>query len=397
MKHTLNILILLTLTGILSAQPGGGNRPGGGRPGGDRGGGERGRPGESQRVMPISLRIGLIETLGRIGGLDAEAILVKTLRQTQVGVEVSLIDRQLTKLADGAEHQYKDKVLSAAKYILLNPPDNTDAVPGQLDSRAVGALWDILIRYKDTTFKDEAEKMLVTENGLDRRALDYLTRVLEAQSVPILATIYYDANIENRTKEELWGRINDYLDESPAAGQVMVDRFKEGLQKMADEKVEQAKREADRAQRAAAGGEAGSRADRIAEFRARMQQGGGGGFGGRGGGSRGALRGDLERLGRSPGQGKELAAEAISNRRAILAGVKGTTSDPDFQTMFASLEKRLDDLANPTEETNGRWRLSDPESARREEERRNRGGGEGRTPGTPGRTPGTPRRPGQGN
>lgn len=393
MKHTLNILILLTLTGILSAQPGGGNRPGGGRPGGDRGGGERGRPGESQRVMPISLRIGLIETLGRIGGLDAEAILVKTLRQTQVGVEVSLIDRQLTKLADGAEHQYKDKVLSAAKYILLNPPDNTDAVPGQLDSRAVGALWDILIRYKDTTFKDDAEKMLVTENGLDRRALDYLTRVLEAQSVPILATIYYDANIENRTKEELWGRINDYLDESPAAGQVMVDRFKEGLQKMADEKVEQAKREADRAQRAAAGGEggeAGSRADRIAEFRARMQQGGGGGFGGRGGGSRGALRGDLERLGRSPGQGKELAAEAISNRRAILAGVKGTTSDPDFQTMFASLEKRLDDLANPTEETSGRWRLSDPESARREEERRNRGGGEGRTPGTP-------RRPGQGN
>ncbi len=387
MKHTLNILILLTLTGILSAQPGGGNRPGGGRPGGDRGGGERGRPGESQRVMPISLRIGLIETLGRIGGLDAEAILVKTLRQTQVGVEVSLIDRQLIKLADGAEeHPYKDKVLSAAKYILLNPPDNTDAVPGQLDSRAVGALWDILIRYKDTTFKDDAEKMLVTENGLDRRALEYLTRVLEAQSVPILATIYYDANIENRTKEDLWGRINDYLDESPAAGQVMVDRFREGLQKMADEKAEQAKREAERAQRAAGGGgEEASREDRIAAMRARFQQGGGG----RGGGSRSTLRGDLERLGRPPGQGKELAAEAISNRRAILAGVKGTTSDPDFQTMFASLEKRLDDLANPTEETSSRWRLSDPESARREEERRNRGGGEGRTPGTP-------RRPGQG-
>ena len=374
MKHTLNILILLTLTGVISAQPGGGQRPGG-----DRG------QGETRRIMPISLRIGLIETLGRIGGLDAEAILVKTLSRTQVGVEVSLIDVQLTKLADGAEHPHKDKVLSAAKYILRNPADATDDVPGQLDSRAVGALWDILIRYKDTTFKEDAEKMLVTENGLDRRALDYLTRVLEAQSVPILATIYYDANIENRTKEELWGRINDYLDESPAAGQVMVDRFREGLQKMADEKVEQAKREAERAQRAA-GGEEASRADRFAEMRARFQQGGG-----RGGGSRGALRGDLERLGRNPGQGKELAAEAISNRRAILAGVKGTTSDPDFQAMFASLDKRLDDLANPTEETNGRWRLSDPESARREEERRNnRGGGEGSAPGTP-------RRPGQGN
>jgi hypothetical protein len=341
--------------------------------------------------MPISLRIGLIETLGRIGGLEAEAILVKTLRQTMKGVEVSLIDTQLTKLADGAEHPYKDKVLDQVRYILRNPPDTTDDVPDQLDIRAEGALWDILVRYKDTTFKEDAEKMLVTEDGLNRRALDYLTRVLEAQSVPILATVYYDTNIENRTKEDLWGRINDYLDESPAAGQVMVDRFREGLQKMADEKAEQAKREAERAQRAAGGGgEEASREDRIAEWRARMQQGGGGG----GRGARSTLRGDLERLGRPPGRGKELAAEAISNRRAILTGVKGTTSDPDFQTMFASVEKRLDDLANPTEETSSGWRLSDPESARREErreeERRNRGGGEGRTPGTP-------RRPGQGN
>ena len=83
MKRTLNILILLALTGVISAQPGGGGgRPGGGRPGGDRGQGQRpggDRGGETRRVMPISLRIGLIETLGRIGGLDAEAILVKTL------------------------------------------------------------------------------------------------------------------------------------------------------------------------------------------------------------------------------------------------------------------------------------------------------------------------------
>jgi hypothetical protein len=176
----------------------------------------------------------------------------------------------------------------------------------------------------------------------------------------------------------------------------MVDRFKEGLQKMADEKVEQAKREADRAQRAAAGGEggeAGSRADRIAEFRARMQQGGGGGgWGGRGGGARGTLRGDLERLGRGPARDKELSAEAIGNRRSILTSIKGTTSDPDFQAMFVSVEKRIDELASPTEGTSSRWNLSDPASARRDEERRNNRGGEGRTPGT------TPRRPGgQGN
>lgn len=371
MKHTLNILIFLTLAGIVSAQPGGGPRPGGDRPGGERPGG-----GESRSVMPISLRIGLIETLGRIGGVDAEAILVKTLRQTSVGVEVSLIDRQLTKLADGAEHQYKDKVLSAAKYILRNPPDAANEVPGQLDSRAVGALWEILTRYKDTTFKEDAERMLITEKGLDRRALDYLTRVLEAQSVPILATAYYDANIEDRTKDELWGRINDYLDESPAAGTVMVDRFKDGLLKMATEAAEKAKRDAERA----AGNTEGGGGRGGVDWRSMM--------GGRGGGgARGTLVRDLTRL----GEGKDLTAEAISNRRGILTSVKATTSDANFQTMFVSMEKRLDELANPTEKTSSRFRISDPqEAARREEMRqrleglRNRGGGGQPTPRTPG-------------
>jgi len=377
MKHTLNILIILTLTGVVSAQPGGG-RPGGGRPGGER----PSRPGEPQRVMPISLRIGLIETLGRIGGADAEAILLRTLKQTQVGVEVSLIDRQLTKLADGAEHPYKDKVLSAAKYILRNPPDATDDVPGQLDSRAVGALWDILVRYKDTTFKDDAEKMLVTEEGLNRRALDYLTRVLGAQSVPILATAYYDANIEERTKNDLWGRINDYLDESPAAGTVMVDRFKDGLQKMATEAAEKTKRDAERA----AGGntEGGGRRGGF-DFRSMM--------GGRGGGARNELVRDLTRL----GEGKDLTAEAINNRRGILTSIKATTNDENFQTMFVSVEKRLDELANPTEETSSRFRISDPQEAARREEMRKRfeslrnggGSGEGR--------PTAPRTPGGGN
>ncbi|MBC8325587.1 MAG: hypothetical protein H8E27_08175 [Verrucomicrobia subdivision 3 bacterium] len=384
MKHTLNILIILMLTGVVSAQPGGG-RPGGGRPGGERPGGERpSRPGEPQRVMPISLRIGLIETLGRIGGADAEAILVRTLKQTQVGVEVSLIDRQLTKLADGAEHPYKDKVLSAAKYILRNPPDAANDIPGQLDMRAVGALWDILVRYKDTTFKDDAEKMLVTEEGLNRRALDYLTRVLEAQSVPILATAYYDANIKDSTKNDLWGRINDYLDESPAAGTVMVDRFKDGLQKMATEAAEKAKRDAERA----AGGNTQGGGNRGGfDFRSMMG-------GGRGGGARNELVRDLTRL----GEGKDLTAEAINNRRGILTSIKATTNDENFQTMFVSVEKRLDELANPTEETSSRFRISDPQEAARREEMRKRletlrngggGGGEGR--------PTAPRTPGGGN
>ena len=123
--------------------------------------------------------------------------------------------------------------------------------------------------------------------------------------------------------------------------------------KMEEEETARAQREADRA----AGGEGG-------EGRGR---GGFGGFG-RGGGARGTAVRELQRL----GEGRDLPAEAINNRRSILTSVKSATSDPDFQTMIASVETRLDELANPTAETSSRFRVTDPREAARNEERRQR-------------------------
>ena len=124
---------------------------------------------------------------------------------------------------------------------------------------------------------------------------------------------------------------------------------------------------------AASGGEGG-------EGRGR---GGFGGFGRGGGNSRGTAVRELQRL----GEGRDLDAEAINNRRSILTSVKSATSDPDFQAMITSVETRLDELASPTEETSSRFRVSDPkEAARREEQRqrfeqfRNRGREGGQTP-----------------
>ena len=137
------------------------------------------------------------------------------------------------------------------------------------------------------------------------------------------------------------------------------------LQKMAEEDAERAKREAERA--SGEGGEGGRRGG--FDWRSMMS--------GRGGGARGTLVSDLTRL----GQGKDLEAGAIANRRGILTSLRGTTNDEGFQAMFASVDKRLNELANPTEETSSRFRLEDPrEAARREEmrkrweEMRNRGG-----------------------
>jgi hypothetical protein len=379
MKRIPSLFFVVALTGALCAQPGQGQRPGGGqgqRPGGgfgqgQRPGGDRGQ-GETRRMMPSSLRLGLLETLGRIATNEAEGVLIKTLSVTASGVEVSLIDRMLTQIAQG-EHKYVNEVLAAARDLILNPPDAPD-VPSSTDQRATGELWSILRRYKDTTFAEKAGEILISEDGnLNREALRYFREVLEKDAVPILVASYKNADADDRAKGELWGVINDHIDDHIAAGEILVERFKESLVKMEEEETARAQREADRA---AGGGEGGEGRDRG--------RGGFGGFGRGGGNSRGTAVRELQRL----GEGKDLSAEAITNRRSILTGVKSATSDPDFQTMIASVETRLDELASPTEETSNRFRVEDPREAARNEERRqrfeqfrnNRGGEGGRTP-----------------
>ena len=336
MKRILSLLFVTTLTGALCAQPGGGQRPGGGQ-------GQR-----PEQIMPSSLREGLLKALGRIGTNESEAVLAKELGATSSGTEVALIDRLLTQMAEG-EHRFKKEVLGAAKYLIENPPAAPDA-PTDANRRAADELWGILIRYKDATFAETAGDLLITDEGdLSRQALRYFREVSGKDAIPILAAAYYGPDTSDRAKGELWGVINDHIDDHPAAGQILVERFKESLVKMAEEDAERARQEAERAANPDAQGGRGSR-------------GGFGGFGGRGGGgSRSTAVRELQRL----GEGKDLSAEAITNRRSILTGVKSATSDPDFQAMITSVETRLDELANPTGETSSRFRVSDPREAAR--------------------------------
>ena len=298
--------------------------------------------------MPSSLREGLLKALGRIGTNEAEAVLVEELGATDRGTEVALIDRLLTQMAEG-EHRFKKEVLGSAKYLIKDPPPSAD-VPTDADRRATDELWGILIRYKDATFAETAGDLLITDEGdLSRQALRYFREVSGKDAIPVLAAAYYGPDTSDRAKGELWGVINDYIDDHPAAGQILVERFKESLVKMAEEDAERARQEAERAANPDAQGGRGGR-------------GGFGGFGGRGGGgSRSTAVRELQRL----GEGKDLSAEAITNRRSVLTSVKGATNDPDFQAMITSVETRLDELVNPTGETSSRFRVSDPREAAR--------------------------------
>ena len=364
MKLYTTYISILALTISLYAQPGGGRGPGGGGPGGGRGpggggrgpgGGERG-PGGGQGVQmrPDSLRMGLIETLGRIGTNDAEATLVKILGYTASGVEVNLIDQQLTLMAEG-EHLFKKQVLGAAKDILINPPALSE-VPTRLEGRSSNALWGLIIRYKDLTFAEEAETLLVKDGSVNGSALEYFRRVMEDKSVPVLAKAYQQGNLDDRGKEQLYRIINDYIDQHPQAGQVMVDRFQGYLVKMGEEEAERAKAQAEREAAAARGENSGGRGG---DFLRNM-------FGGGGSRSREAAIREIRRL----GEGRP-DADALALRRAALNGLKASTSDADFVAMFDSVENRLQALSNPdATEISERFEMRDPQRERRDEERR---------------------------
>ena len=358
MKLYTTYISILALTISLYAQPGGGRGPGGGGPGGGRGpgGGERGPGGgEGVQMRPDSLRMGLIETLGRIGTNDAEATLVKILGYTASGVEVNLIDQQLTLMAEG-EHRFKKQILGAAKDILINPPALSE-VPTRLEGRSSNALWGLIIRYKDLTFAEEAEALLVQEGSINGSALEYFRRVMEDKSVPVLAKAYQQGDVNDGGKEQLYRIINDYIDQHPQAGQVMVDRFQGYLVKMGEEEAERAKAQAEREAAAARGENNGGRGG---DFLRNMFGGGGGNR------SREAAVREVRRL----GEGRP-DTDALALRRAALNGLKASTSDEDFVAMFDSVEERLQALANPDAEGfSERFQMADPQRERRDQERR---------------------------
>ena len=305
-------------------------------------------------MRPDSLRMGLIETLGRIGTNDAEATLVKILGYTASGVEVNLIDQQLTLMAEG-EHRFKKQILGAAKDILINPPALSE-VPTRLEGRSSNALWGLIIRYKDLTFAEDAETLLVKDGSVNGSALEYFRRVMEDKSVPVLAKAYQQGDLNDGGKEQLYRIINDYIDQHPQAGQVMVDRFQGYLVKMGEEEAERAKAQAEREAAAARGENNGGRGG---DFLRNM-------FGGGGSRSREAAIREVRRL----GEGRP-DADALALRRAALNGLKASTSDADFVAMFDSVENRLQALSNPdATEISERFEMKDPQRERRDEERR---------------------------
>lgn len=144
-------------------------------------------------LLPPSLRLGLLRTVQRIGGNDAEQILVEVLTSTGRGVEVAYVTRLLE---DVAPQKYKEPAITAAHELLTHPV--VTGKTGRLDGRDQDWLFGVLQLYQDITFAQQAQARLVREDGsVDSAVLRYLSRSLQGKSVPMLTLAYQDNRLTN--------------------------------------------------------------------------------------------------------------------------------------------------------------------------------------------------------
>ena len=113
-----------------------------------------------------------------------------------------------------APDQYKSLALSVAKDLLLNPSEES-----LKDYQHKTHLYSILTRHRDLDFAKDAQELLIDAAGkLDRFALNYLTTVLKADVVPMLAKAHDDPNIKSQwERQSLLSYIMRYVGMHPGA------------------------------------------------------------------------------------------------------------------------------------------------------------------------------------
>jgi hypothetical protein len=149
-------------------------------------------------ALPASLRSGLVDTLKRIGGPEAEQLLSETLSSTGRGYEVLSIARALEEMAPG---KYRDVVLATAQSLFANPPTADSST--RLDQQSREYLADVLRQYGDANTLAQIGGQLVTANGrVDQAALSVLERAAAQDALPIVYQALQDTRITDPQQRE---------------------------------------------------------------------------------------------------------------------------------------------------------------------------------------------------
>ncbi|MEE2715533.1 MAG: hypothetical protein VYD34_05965 [Verrucomicrobiota bacterium] len=199
-------------------------------------------------IFPPTMRIGLFNTVRRIGKnnekakIEAENVLLSTLSNTTRGLEVFYITQALEDLS-GEKH--KDAILREAKYLLQNPPE-TEKNENALYRRHRTWLYDLLRKYKDETYVEQAQSELLVENQrkdkegntvttleLDSAAMRYITEVLGERAMPILRPIYeQNPELSDGARSAIRRVAASNMGRSSDADAITTSRFQEGLRMM---------------------------------------------------------------------------------------------------------------------------------------------------------------------
>lgn len=271
-------------------------------------------------IFPPSLRIGLLNTVRHIGKRDVNAIpaaehaLLGVLKKTRRAIEVAYIAQALENLSPEV---HKETYLLATRDLLSLPILDEGREVSFLDRQNRGMLFNILRQHKDTRFVDQAKTQLVRTGKqrqrdgkevevtyIDRSVLGYLTGVLGAKAMPILAGVYDHPDLDDRNRSSIRQIAANYMGVSADANIIVNKRMTESFQLLT------------------------ATGDKARDKRSQ------------------GLRNVQYYLGRL-GEGRSVPLETIQSRQQYLSTLRVQTQDKEVLVWMDRLNNRLKDMSNP--------------------------------------------------
>ena len=271
-------------------------------------------------IFPPSLRIGLLNTVRHIGKRDVNAIpaaeyaLIGVLKKTRRAIEVAYIAQALENLSPEV---HKETYLLATRDLLSLPILDEGREVSFLDRQNRGMLFSILRQHKDTRFVDQAKTQLVRTGKqrqrdgkevevtyIDRSVLGYLTGVLGAKAMPILAGVYDHPDLDDRNRSSIRQIAANYMGVSADANIIVNKRMTESFQLLT------------------------ATGDKARDKRSQ------------------GLRNVQYYLGRL-GEGRNVPAETLQARQQYLSTLRVQTQDKEVLVWMDRVDQRLKDMGDP--------------------------------------------------
>lgn len=179
---------------------------------------DKGGKGKKDSVLPRSIRVAMFEVLQRIGGAEAEQILLNTLNTTGKPDEIVALVNSLEKMSPGT---YRDTALSRV-HALLSDNIAVSADNPKAWQDAQKQLYKILAQYNDTSYVASAQNSLIQADGhLNGAVLDYLISTLKEKSLPIITQALQDQRItEPKEQENLLRALTGFVGIDQQANQI---------------------------------------------------------------------------------------------------------------------------------------------------------------------------------